>query len=49
MSQKDRERLVAMARNKGFSTVAIMERLVAGTGGDERREIIVEWAAALRT
>lgn len=47
MSQQDRKRLVELARNRGFSNEEILRKIIMGSGGDERRQRIVEWAEAL--
>lgn len=47
MSESERIRLVQLARMRGFSDVEILKDILQGTGGDERRKIIVEWSAAL--
>lgn len=47
MSERERQLLVEMARNRGFSNEDILKEIVTGTGGDERRQIIVDWAKAL--
>jgi len=39
--------LVERARSKGMSDLEILKDLAEGTGGDERRQIIVDWAEAL--
>jgi hypothetical protein len=47
MSAKDRERYVEMARRRGINDAEILKLICEGTGGDERRQIIVDWASAL--
>jgi hypothetical protein len=39
--------LVERARSKEMTDVEILKDLVEGTGGDERRQIISDWAEAL--
>jgi len=45
--KQDQVRLVLLARSKGMADREIPKDLVEGTGGEERRRIIVEWADAL--
>jgi hypothetical protein len=48
MSEKDRVRLVEMARSRGFSDTQILKDILEGElGGNHRRELIVKWSAAL--
>ena len=45
--RKYRAWLVERARSKGLTDLEILKDLVEGTGGDERRQIISDWAEAL--
>ena len=48
MSREDRKRLIAAAREAGFSDTEILREVLAGEyGGDRRRTLVVEWGELL--
>lgn len=48
MGKADRQRLVELARKRGFSDLEILtEALRNAYGGNARRRIVVEWGEAL--
>ena len=44
----DRKRLIASAREAGFSDAEILREVLRGEfGGDQRRQLVVEWGELL--